>query len=85
VAVDPVALSVPTDADARLQLPLQARPPEQAPDVAIEVDGQAVGEVPAPLHRRLAPAGSQEAELGRAIVDGAYAALRAGAATGSLR
>jgi len=83
VVVDEVQLVLPRAQDAGLQLPIGARPPDRDTRVPVLVDGTEVTHVPAVLDRSRAPrpAGSAEADLGRAAVDGIYAALRARAAS----
>lgn len=81
LVVEPVALALPVGRPASLVLPLPVRDPEGDLSVTVDVDGEAYGErtarrdpggLPAPVTG--APA------LGRALVDGTYAALRAAAA-----
>lgn len=84
--VDPAAVSVPDTSTAELRVPLQARAPVDTPEVPIEVDGRQVATLTARRDAQdVASSVSGTAALGRGAVDGAYAALRAGAATGSLR
>ena len=86
--VDPVEVSAPTGRDIGLDWPLTPRPPDEAPTVAI-TDGAAegaapLGSVPARLDRDVAeldPDGAGGDALGRAVVDGVYAGLRAAAVT----
>ena len=77
---------VPAGESASLSLPITARPPEGDVTVPIVVGDREVGRLPAVLDRSRAPepveAGA--ATIGRAAVDGVYAALRARAAAGGL-
>ncbi|MFP4311750.1 MAG: D-alanyl-D-alanine carboxypeptidase family protein [Nitriliruptoraceae bacterium] len=82
VVVDEVELVVPAGDEARLELPITPRPPSSDLDVPLRVADQEVAEVTATLDRSGAPAevADTTTALGRAVVDGAYAALRARAA-----
>ena len=73
---------VPAGESAALSLPVAARPPEEDVTVPILVAEREVGRLPAVLDRSQAPppVESGTARIGRAAVDGVYAALRARAA-----
>ena len=77
---------VPTGESASLSLPVASRPPEGDVQVPILVGEREVGRLPAVLDRSQAPAPVEAgaADIGRAAVDGVYAALRARAATQGL-
>lgn len=77
---------VPTGESASLSLPVAARPPEGDVQVPILVGEREVGRLPAVLDRSRAPAPVEAgaADIGRAAVDGVYAALRARAAAQGL-
>lgn len=77
---------VPAGDQARVELPVAARPPEAGLDVPVRVGDQQVAEVTATLDRDGAPDPVQDgtAAIGRAAVDGVYAALRARAAAADL-
>ncbi len=81
VNVDATPLVTPTDTPAQLRLPVTARPPEGDVEVDVEVDGDVLATVVGRLDTTGGPApASDDAAVGRAMVDGAYAALRAAAA-----
>jgi D-alanyl-D-alanine carboxypeptidase len=88
IASTPV--TTPTDAEPTLELLPPARPPEEALEVEVTVDGRPLGTVSAEPGEG-GPAGEAPADvdggalLGRAIADGAYAALRAAYAADALR
>ena len=86
IEVAPVTVSLPAGETARLALPLPVRVPDGDLLVPIEHDGVELGAVPATVSRPDAgtPAGPGSV-VGRSAVDGAYAALRAAAASGVLR
>lgn len=73
----PVLLVVPADAAAELWLPLPVRVPESDLVATILVDGAAVGQVEVARSDRLPDPARGDAAVGRALADGAYAALRA--------
>ncbi len=79
VDVDDVEVVVPTGSSSALQLPIGARPPEDDVRVPVLVDGEQLGELPGALDTtgEPSPAADPDATLGRAAVDGVYAALRA--------
>ncbi|TVR18296.1 MAG: D-alanyl-D-alanine carboxypeptidase [Nitriliruptor sp.] len=79
-------LVVPVGESASLSLPVASRPPEGDVQVPILVGDREVGRLPAVLDRSQAPAPVEAgaARIGRAAVDGVYAALRARAATQGL-
>jgi D-alanyl-D-alanine carboxypeptidase len=84
--IEPTPVTVPQDLTADLRLPLTARPPAGDVEVEVLIDQVRYGTVPGTLdegERPVAVGGG--AAVGRAAVDGAYAALRAAAATGVLR
>lgn len=85
LVVDERELVVPVGESAVLSLPIGARPPTGDAQVPVLVADQEVGRVPGVLDTSEAPppASSAEAAIGRAAVDGIYAALRARAATAS--
>ncbi len=82
VDVDEVEVAVPTGSSSALQLPIGARPPEDDVLVPVLVDGERLGELTGALDTtgQPSPGADPEATLGRAAVDGVYAALRARAA-----
>ena len=77
---------VPTGESASLSLPVSPRPPEGDVQVPILVGEREVGRLPAVLDRGQAPAPVEAGatRIGRAAVDGVYAALRARAAAEGL-
>ena len=86
IAVAPVTVTVPEGSDATLALSLPARPPEEDVEVPIEVDGEEVARLPGALDASAQPPPVEgAAAIGRAVVDSAYAALRAATGTGVLR
>ncbi|MFP4636181.1 MAG: hypothetical protein ACLFRD_09985, partial [Nitriliruptoraceae bacterium] len=84
VRVEPTEVVAPGDDAVSLDWPLRPRPPSSPPDIAIHADrgadGGAIGAVPSRLEDRRGsqPQGDGQ-RLGRALVDGVYAGLRAGA------
>ncbi|MFO7779584.1 MAG: serine hydrolase [Nitriliruptoraceae bacterium] len=86
LVVDEQELVVPVGESAVLSLPIGARPPAGDAQVPVLVADQEVGRVPGVLDTSEAPgpASSAEAAIGRAAVDGIYAALRARAAARQL-
>ncbi|MEX2549560.1 MAG: D-alanyl-D-alanine carboxypeptidase family protein [Nitriliruptoraceae bacterium] len=82
VLVDEVEIVIPEGSSSALQLPIGARPPEDDVRVPVLVDGEQLGELPGVVDDRAEPSpdAGAEATLGRAAVDGVYAALRARAA-----
>ena len=86
VVVPETPLVTPNGVEARLQLPVTARPPEGDVEVDIEVEGEVMATVVGRLDTTAGPTDtSDDAGIGRAMVDGAYAALRAAAAQDVLR
>jgi D-alanyl-D-alanine carboxypeptidase len=86
LTVPPTPLTVPVGRRATLAFDLPFRPPEQDVEVTVEVAGEAYGTVVAALETGDAPLPADGAAgLGRAAVDGAYAALRAATGAGALR
>jgi serine-type D-Ala-D-Ala carboxypeptidase (penicillin-binding protein 5/6) len=88
IASTPV--TTPTDAEPTLELVPPARPPEEALEVEVTVDGRPLGTVTAEAAEGGGAGGAPAdvdggALLGRAIADGAYAALRAAYAADALR
>ncbi len=84
--VDPVEVTAPAGREVGLDWPVAPRPPDEAPSVAITEgsgdDAAPLGAVPATLERDVAepdPEGAGGDALGRAVVDGVYAGLRAAA------
>jgi D-alanyl-D-alanine carboxypeptidase len=75
----PAAVVVPRGATAELALPIPARPAEGEMTVAITVDGERLGALGAERTGGPAASTSHGASLGRAAVDGVYAALRTAA------
>lgn len=84
LVVPPTPVTVPVTSEASLQLTLPVRPPTGALQFPILVDDEQLGVVTA------APTGGPPQldpgtpAMGRALVDGAYAALRAASAAGTL-
>jgi D-alanyl-D-alanine carboxypeptidase len=87
--VTPTPVTTPTDQDPVLAFVPGVRPPERAVPVEVTVGGRSLGSVVA--EPRTPDGGAERDEvdggalLGRALVDGAYAALRAASAAGALR
>ncbi|MFU8839871.1 MAG: D-alanyl-D-alanine carboxypeptidase family protein [Nitriliruptoraceae bacterium] len=86
VVVADTEVVVPVGLQALVELPVAARPPEADLHVPVRVGEQEVARVPATIDRSGAPAPVEDgtAAIGRAAVDGIYAALRARAATQDL-
>ena len=84
--VEDTELVLPSAEEAVLELPIAARPPEGDARIPVRSGGEEVGRLPAVLDRSRAPAPTDDPTtlLGRAVVDGAYAALRARAASQEL-
>ena len=87
--VDPTPVTVPLDVEVALGWPSLTRPPTTAADVAIrlgdDAGGPVIGELSAALDESRGPEPDSQGErLGRAVVDGVYAGLRAGAAVDGL-
>ena len=87
--VDPTPVTVPRDVEVTLGWPSLTRPPTTAADVAIQLgddaQGQVIGQLTAALDELRGPEPASQGErLGRAVVDGVYAGLRAGAAADRL-
>lgn len=86
LVVEPTPLSVPDGTRAELAFELPIRPPEEDLEVEVLVGDVAYGTVTATLDAATGPpAVDGPAGLGRAVVDGTYAALRAAAGAGALR
>jgi serine-type D-Ala-D-Ala carboxypeptidase (penicillin-binding protein 5/6) len=86
LVVEPTPLSVPDGERAELAFDLPIRPPEDDLAVAVQVGGDPYGSLTATLDGATAPPPVDGgARLGRAAVDGTYAALRAATAAGALR
>ena len=79
-----VTITVPEDSDASLELRLPIRPPEEALTFPLLVDGAQLTELTVTLSGRPEPVEAETARIGRALVDGSYAALRAATAAGTL-
>lgn len=79
-----VTLTIPQGSDAELGLRLPVRPPQEALRLPLIVDGATLGELVAPPTGGPAPVDDDAARIGRALVDGTYAALRAATAAGTL-
>jgi D-alanyl-D-alanine carboxypeptidase len=78
VAVEPATVTAPTGASVTLDLPLPSRPPETGTlAVPLLVDGAVVGATRASVAGEEPATVDGAARLGRAAVDGLYAALRA--------
>lgn len=77
---------VPVGDQAQVQLPVAARPPEEGGHVPVVVGELEVARIAAELDRSREPAPTEDgtARIGRAAVDGVYAALRARAAAQGL-
>ncbi len=82
--VDPLELTVPEDLDARLDVRLPMRPPEGDLEVPLVVGDDTLLTLTAESELSLEPTDGEEAAIGRALVDGGYAALRSAAAAGTL-
>jgi serine-type D-Ala-D-Ala carboxypeptidase (penicillin-binding protein 5/6) len=86
VDVDETPLLTPSGTPARLRVPVTARPPERDVEVDVEVAGDVLATVTGHLDTTAGPGpASDDAAVGRAMVDGAYAALRAATAQDVLR
>jgi D-alanyl-D-alanine carboxypeptidase (penicillin-binding protein 5/6) len=84
--VAPVTVTAPVDAEVTLSVPLPRRVPDEPVTVPILVDGEPLGVVEGQVDTSGLPAPVEgTAALGRAAVDGAYAALRAASEAGTLR
>jgi serine-type D-Ala-D-Ala carboxypeptidase (penicillin-binding protein 5/6) len=88
--IAPTPVTTPADAQPTLELVPPARPPEDAVQVEVTLDGRPLGAVGAePADGGAGSAAPAEVEggalLGRALADGAYAALRAAYAADALR
>lgn len=79
-----VTITIPEASEAELSLRLPIRPPEGTLSFPLLVDGQALSELDTRRHGDPAPVEDDSARLGRSLVDGAYAALRAATAEGRL-
>lgn len=84
LATDTLALTIPRASEAELGLRLPVRPPEEELRFPILVDGATLGTLEATPTGGPAPSDDEAARLGRALVDGTYAALRAATAGGTL-
>jgi D-alanyl-D-alanine carboxypeptidase len=86
ITVPETRVLTPTGARAELRLPINARPPEDDVQVGVEVAGETLASLTGTRDTDGGPApASDDAGIGRAMVDGAYAALRAAAAQDVLR
>jgi serine-type D-Ala-D-Ala carboxypeptidase (penicillin-binding protein 5/6) len=86
----PTPVTLPVGEEPVLGFVPNARPPETSVPVPVTVGGAPLGEILAdPTEPRRGGAAAADldggADLGRALVDGAYAALRAASTTGALR
>jgi D-alanyl-D-alanine carboxypeptidase len=79
-----VTITVPEGSEATLELRLPVRPPEGALTFPLLVDGAELSELRATPTGGPEPVDGEEARIGRALVDGMYAALRAATADGTL-
>jgi serine-type D-Ala-D-Ala carboxypeptidase (penicillin-binding protein 5/6) len=78
LTADETAVVVPTGADAAIDLPLPLRVPEEdVIAVPVVVDGSSVATVDVAVEGEAVPPAEGAGSLGRAAVDGVYAALRA--------
>ena len=86
LSVDGVEVVVPTGEPASLSLPIAPRPPEADVTVPLLVGGREVAQLPGLVDRSRVPAPAEDTAtaIGRAAVDGTYAALRPWAATSEL-
>jgi serine-type D-Ala-D-Ala carboxypeptidase (penicillin-binding protein 5/6) len=84
LAAPTVTITVPRDSEASLDVPLPIRPPEEALPFPIVVDGERLAELTAEPMVTVAPVDDDTARIGRALVDGTYAALRGATAAGTL-
>lgn len=84
LATEEVTVTVPAASDASLELRLPIRAPEEPLRVPIVVDGESLAALSATPTGRPAPVDDDAARIGRALVDGTYAALRAATGGGTL-
>jgi serine-type D-Ala-D-Ala carboxypeptidase (penicillin-binding protein 5/6) len=84
--VSDTAVVVPTGADAEIDLPVPVRAPEEdAVAASVVVDGASVASIEATVTGAAPTPVDGAAALGRAVADGAYAALRADVARDDTR
>lgn len=84
LVVPPTPVTVPATSEASLQLTLPIRPPSEALRFPVLVDGEELGVLTAAPTGGPTPLDPGSPAMGRALVDGAYAALRAASAAGTL-
>jgi len=84
LVVPPTPVTVPAASEASLQLTLPVRPPSDPLRFPVLVDGAELGVVTATPRGGPPPLEPGTPAMGRALVDGAYAALRAASAAGTL-
>jgi serine-type D-Ala-D-Ala carboxypeptidase (penicillin-binding protein 5/6) len=86
IEVPPTTVTAPVDAAAVLAIPLPRRIPDEDVVVPVVVDGVELGSVIGTVATTGVPPPATGPEaIGRAVVDGAYAALRAAAEADTLR
>jgi D-alanyl-D-alanine carboxypeptidase len=84
LVVPPMPVTVPVDSEAWLELTLPVRPPTEPLRFPVLVDGEELGSETATPTGGPPPLDPGTPAMGRALVDGAYAALRAASAAGTL-
>ncbi|TVR36080.1 MAG: D-alanyl-D-alanine carboxypeptidase [Nitriliruptor sp.] len=84
LVVPPTPVTVPSVSEASLQLTLPVRPSTESLRFPVLVDGEELGVVTTAPTGGPAPLDPGPSAMGRALVDGAYAALRAASAAGTL-
>lgn len=84
LATPEVTITIPEGSEASLELRLPIRPPEEALTFPLLVDGAELSELRAEPEGGPDPVDGEEARIGRALVDGMYASLRAATADGTL-
>lgn len=84
LVVPPTPVTIPAASEASLQLTLPIRPPTDLLRFPVLVDGEELGVLTAAPTGGPMPLDPGSPAMGRALVDGAYAALRAASAAGTL-
>lgn len=84
LSVPQVTITVPVESEASLEVRLPIRPPEERLVFPLTVDGTVLAEMSAEPTGAPDAVDDDAARIGRAMVDGTYAALRAATASGTL-
>lgn len=84
LSVPQVTITVPVESEASLEVRLPIRPPEEQLVFPLTVDGTVLAEMSAEPTGTPDAVDDDAARIGRAMVDGTYAALRAATASGTL-